>query len=77
MKKINKPHLFVLMILYLVAFTGITCADPPPPPLPPSGGHGQGGNRQGAPIDGGLAILLVLGIGYGVSKTCTSRNNRF
>jgi hypothetical protein len=39
---------------------------PPPPPSE----HGAGGNQgpAGAPIDGGLGILLALGLGYGVKK---------
>ena len=59
---------FFLLILSFMAFTRLTFADPPPPPLPPDGGHGQGGNQQGAPIDGGLSILLVLGAGYQIWK---------
>jgi len=37
-----------------------------PPPNPPAGGHNLGGNQgaPGAPIDGGLGILLALGAGY-------------
>ena len=43
-------------------------ADPPdPPPMP--GSHGQNGNVPvGAPIDGGLGILLALGATYGCRK---------
>jgi len=39
---------------------------PPPPPSE----HGAGGNHgsAGAPIDGGLVILLSLGLGYGIKK---------
>ena len=55
------PVIFAFSILSLVVF-----ADPPdPPPVP--GGHGGGGN-VGAPIDGGVGILLVLGFGYGCRK---------
>ena len=40
---------------------------PDPPPMP--GGHGQNGNSPvGAPIDGGLGILLALGATYGSRK---------
>lgn len=43
-------------------------ADPPEPPPPPSG-HGQNGNAPaGAPIDGGLGILLAMGAAYGGKK---------
>jgi len=39
---------------------------PPPPPSE----HGAGGNQgpAGAPIDGGLGILLALGLGYSIKK---------
>ncbi len=41
-------------------------------PVPPSGGHGLNGNQTptggGAPIDGGLSILLLLGAAYGSKK---------
>ncbi|MBL7138680.1 MAG: hypothetical protein ISS17_07900 [Bacteroidales bacterium] len=43
-------------------------ADPPEPPPPPAS-HGQNGNAPaGAPIDGGLGILLALGATYGGRK---------
>jgi hypothetical protein len=41
--------------------------DPPPPP----GEHGQNGNQPpggGAPITGGIGILLALGAAYGGKK---------
>ena len=44
-------------------------SDEPGPPSPPSD-HGSGGNQgpAGAPIDGGLGILLALGAVYGGKK---------
>lgn len=43
-------------------------ADPPDPPPPPSS-HGQNGDDPvGAPIDGGLVILVTLGAAYGGIK---------
>ena len=61
MKKIFR--LMTITALLVIAFsTGDpVSADPPEPP----GGHGYNGNVPvGAPIDGGLSILLVLGLGY-------------
>jgi len=64
----------IYIIIFLSALfisTGIistrTYADPPMnPPPPPGPGHGQGGNPpSGAPIDGGLGILLVCGAAFG------------
>jgi hypothetical protein len=59
-------------ILFVAAFLIMTFsavhllpADPPAPPTLP-GGHGYGDNvPAGAPIDGGVVILLGLGVAYG------------
>lgn len=52
----------VLVLLILVTVSGITHAQEPPPP--PSG-HGQnGGGPMNAPIDGGMGILVALGLAY-------------
>jgi len=47
-----------------------------PPPMP--GGHGQNGAPPvGAPIDGGLGILLAMGAAYGGKKLYTAwKKNR-
>ena len=37
---------------------------------------GGGGNSQGAPIDGGLGILLLLGAGYGAKKLYIARKEK-
>ncbi len=45
-------------------------------PQPPSGGHGQSSNQAaggGAPIGGGLFILLGLGAAYGGKKLYDKR----
>lgn len=60
-----------LLIFVLALWTGVhipASADPPDPPPPPSG-HGQNGSAPaGAPIDGGLGILLAMGATYGGKK---------
>ena len=38
-----------------------------------SGPSGLGG-EAGAPIDGGLSLLLAAGVGYGVKKARAARN---
>jgi hypothetical protein len=51
-------------------------ADPPsePPPMP-SGGHGGSSNSApGAPIDGGLGILLITGFIVGGIKHYQERH---
>jgi len=52
-------------------------ARPQGAPPPPDGGHGQSGNQPsngggGAPLDGGLTILLGMGALWGGKKTLQS-----
>ncbi len=63
-----KRVLFTLSLLVMFAISA--SADVPPPPGG-SGGSGPGGSDLpvGAPIDGGLSILLVLGAAYGAKKS--------
>jgi len=37
-------------------------------PLPPPYSHGETTDQPGAPIDGGLSILLLMGAAYGAKK---------
>lgn len=65
--KTNRIVLTMVFSLVLLSHS-ILLADPPDPPPPPST-HGQNGNGPaGAPIDGGLGILLALGAVYGGRK---------
>lgn len=50
------------------------CDEPGPPP-PPSE-HGDGGDQgpAGAPIDGGLGILIAMGAAYGWKKHLQTKN---
>jgi hypothetical protein len=70
------------MILILLFFTGVVSynlfADPPDPPAPPNpGGSPVGtGNPVGAPIDGGVVFLLILGAGYGVHSIFSLNNKQ-
>ena len=70
-----KKILFI--ILLLISFTLFADNPNPPPEGPhqeggadkPGHGHGHGhGGGEGAPIDGGLGILLILGAVYGSKK---------
>lgn len=67
-----KKTLRILLILALVSFSAmVTLADPPGPPTggnaPPVPGPGSG--PVGAPLDGGLSLLLIgLGAAYGGKK---------
>jgi hypothetical protein len=70
--------LLTLTFLFSSLFIFNVFADEPldSPPPPPGGGHGSGGNTPGAPIDGGLGILMILGAGYGARKLYRNLVNR-
>ena len=67
MKNITKT-LTALITITLLTFNTATLFAQDPPPPPPD--HGTGGNVPGggAPIAGGIGILLVLGAAYGGKK---------
>ncbi|MBN1198385.1 MAG: hypothetical protein JXA23_03460 [Bacteroidales bacterium] len=57
--------LWITGLALCIGVSSIAVADPPEPPPPPST-HGQNGDAPvGAPIDGGLGILLAMGAFYG------------
>ena len=65
MKKISLFLFIAIFAMMTFSAINLLVADPPAPPSLP-GGHGYGDNvPAGAPIDGGLGILLGLGLGYG------------
>ena len=64
--------LFSIMALPLLSLSDV--------PLPPNGtgggGPGGGGTPVGAPIDGGMGILLALGLAYGGKKLYDMRKDK-
>jgi len=60
----------ILCILFisLPLLAGVAFADPPGPPGPGGEPGGTGGVPVGSPIDGGVTLLLALGLGYGGYK---------
>jgi hypothetical protein len=72
MKRLLKSLFITFGFVSLIMLAQVTFADPPgPPPL----GHGSSGN-QTAPLDGGLSILLALGVGYGARKFSQARKEK-
>ena len=72
MKQIQKAVFALLLTVALCAsFPGFAATDPPNPP----GSHGATNDQAGggAPIGGGLFILLGLGAAYGGKKLYDSR----
>jgi len=65
MKKIRA----ILALAAFIVVPLITLAQGPPPPPGQPGAPGNNGQTPvGAPIDGGLGVLLALGLGYGGYK---------
>ena len=74
MKRLLKPLFITFVFVSLIMLAKVTFADPPAPPS----GHGSSGNGQpvGAPIDGGLSILLAMGAAYGGKKLYQARKEK-
>ena len=70
-----KKHLYVTLIAFFVCLSMAVLADGPVPP-PPPGNPGTGGGPVGAPIDGGLGILLAMGAAYGGKKLYQARKKK-
>jgi hypothetical protein len=72
----------LILIFNILSSNNTTVAQVPPPPPPnggPSNGHGLGGNQPagpGAPIGGGLEVLLALGALYSGKKVYTFRKGK-
>jgi len=68
MKTFSKSILTLITITLLTINSTTLSAQEPPPPPPP--GHNSGGNVPGggAPIAGGIGIMLALGAAYGGKK---------
>lgn len=77
MKNTLRSVLFPV-ILWSLLISGVGYADPPGPPTD----HGSSGNQDpepvGAPIDGGLGVLVLLaaGVGYGGLKMARAFKNK-
>jgi len=74
--KSSFTHLFVIFALFFTLGLSSTSVAQPAPE-PPSG-HGLEGNQSpaGVPLDGGLLILLSMGIGYGGIKLRKASNHK-
>lgn len=68
----------ILVLFAIMALPLFSLSDTPPPPPngAGTGGPGGGGTPVGAPIDGGMGILLALGLAYGGKKLYTMRKDK-
>lgn len=66
----------LIIIVVLIIVPVILPSQNPPPPPP---GHGMSGNVPGggAPIAGGIGILLLLGAAYGGKKIYDINNRKW
>ena len=58
----------ILTALIAISSIGLFAQPVPPPDGGGAAGHGLGGNQSGAPLDGGLSILILMGAAYGAKK---------
>ena len=73
MKKLK----LILVLFSIMALPLLSLSDVPPPPNGTGGGGpGGGGTPVGAPIDGGMGILLALGLAYGGKKLYDMRKDK-
>ena len=70
-----KKYIYCSLIALVLCLSVAVMADPPTPPPDPSSGGGHGG-PVGAPIDGGLGILMVMGVAYGGRKFHQARKSK-
>ncbi len=64
-----------IILTVLIAFSSIGLFAQPVPPPTTGGGHGLSGDQNGAPLDGGLSILLLLSAAYGGKKAYRMRKS--
>lgn len=56
----QKKNLLASILVFFVGFASMA-QDMPPPPAPPP--------PPGLPIDGGIVVLFIVALGYGVYKS--------
>ncbi|MEI6885122.1 MAG: hypothetical protein WCO02_11585 [Bacteroidota bacterium] len=71
-----KKLLTLITVMLFIIIPLLTVADPPGPPTGGGGTGGGGGTPVGAPIDGGLGILLAMGAAYGGKKLYKARKDK-
>ena len=71
MKRLLPAGIIVILIL-IFRMPSALYGDPPPMP---GQGHGSSTNQNGAPIDGGLGILLISGAAYAAARICRRKNS--
>jgi len=70
-----KKYIYFSLIAFFICLSMAVLADGPGPP-PPPGDPGTGGGPVGSPIDGGLGILMAMGVAYGGMKYRKARKSK-
>lgn len=65
--KIVPNRIFYILLMLLTGVTAFTRNKPPPPGVPPP---------PGLPIDGGVVVLLILAIVYGLYRLYQFKLNK-
>lgn len=76
MKNIIKSLALLSLLTITLLIVKPAQAEPPKPPSGTGTSGNQGPQPSGAPIDGGLGILLALGAGYGAKKIYTVKKDK-
>ena len=67
----------IIKIVLILFFIQFSFTDIQSQPKPPNGSAGQSGPMGGAaPLDGGLALIIILAIGYTTKKTIFYQQKR-
>jgi len=74
----KKSLKYFIIPVFIIGYMTIVQPSYGDAPGPPAGGHGQSNDQGpvGAPIDGGLTILLAMGAGYGGMKFYKTRKEK-
>jgi hypothetical protein len=68
----KRSKYILLTAVFVISLLSLTISvNAQEPPHPPTTGHGAKGNQSppGAPLDGGIGILLALGLAYSTRKS--------
>lgn len=62
-----KKKILLIMVTWAISTLILAQAPPAPPSNPTQGGNGPVGGS--APLDGGITLLVLMGVAYSLKKT--------
>jgi hypothetical protein len=63
----------IILIIFVSGYLSLYSQAPPPPPGDPTSGGTNGPVGGSAPLDGGLSVLVALGVVYAAKKVVANR----